>query len=194
MRYVLGAASMIFVVCFTIAILGNSPRALLEFVDMPSLLPLIMIVSATIFMTGEYRTHTRAVNAILSKKYKISNQDKEKAIMLYKLLAKVVVYTSLLITIIGFVQMIGMMDGELWAASWRAMLSVAVVPLVYGAIINLAFIYPAIHILHNRENSEVAAVISEKLVVDKMLELCYKKGITPEEILDADDISFGGRN
>ena len=191
MRYVLGASVVIFVIVFTIAMIGGSPQTLMEYLDAPSLMPLIVIIGATVYMTGNYKTYTKAVNAILFANYKISQADKEKAIGLYKLLGKVVVYTTLITTMIGLVLTFGM-DFALY--TFGAMLAVSVIPIIYGAIINLVFIYPSIHILQNRENSETVNVISEKLVVDKLLELCYKKGVSPEEILEADDISFGGRN
>ena len=74
-----------------------------------------------------------------------------------------------------------------------SMLATSLLSVVYGLIINLVFIYPAIYILKHRENIEPVKVISEKLIVDKLLELCHKKGISPEEILEADDISFGNK-
>jgi hypothetical protein len=51
-------------------------------------------------------------------------------------------------------------------------------------------IYPAIYLLEIRRNAEEKIVISEKQIIDKMLEMCYRQGITPEEILNAGEISF----
>ena len=190
MRYVLGVAG-IFALLVLLVIVMEPVAHVMNFIDVPSLLPFILIMAAVIFMTGEYKTYTKSVNAILSKDYKISHADKEKAIRLYRLLGKTVVYTTVLNLTIG----LGIMLGQFESVQFLGpMLSVAMVSVVYGTTINLVFIYPAIHILKNRENSETVRVISEKLVVDKLLELCYKKGITPEEILDAEDISLGGKN
>ena len=193
MRYVAGQVIIIFIiVVFLIIIGGNTAWAILEVIDVPSLMPLGIVIAATIFMTGEYETFTKSVNALLSKKYKISYEDLQKAISLYRLLAKVVVYTTLISFVLGIIIMFGAVreyEFSLWLLG--VMFSVALVSVIYGLIANLVFIYPAIHILKHRENSESVKVISEKLVVDKLLELCYKKGISPEEILDADDISFG---
>jgi len=70
-------------------------------------------------------------------------------------------------------------------------LSLSLLSILYGVVINLALIYPAIHILENRPDPQPASiVISERQVIDKLLELCYKQGIPPEEILDAKEISF----
>ena len=57
-------------------------------------------------------------------------------------------------------------------------------------MVNLVFTYPAIHIIESRYNQEEKRVISEKQVMDKLLELCYKKGVSPEEIMDANEIKF----
>ena len=190
MRYVLGVVG-IFALLILLIIVLDPVAHVMNFIDVPSLLPFILIMAAVIFMTGEYKTYTKSVNAILSKNYKISYADKEKAIRLYRLLGKVVVYTTVLNFTIGLSMMLVQFES---VDNLGPMISVALVSVVYGTIINLVFIYPAIHILKNRENSETARVISEKLVVDKLLELCYKKGISPEEILDAEDISLRGKN
>ena len=191
MRYVTGQAVIIFIFIVTVIILGGTGWALMEVIDAPSLMPLGIVIAATVFMTGETKTFTKSINALLSKKYKISYEDLQRAISLYKLLAKVVVYTTLITFVLGIILMFGSVrdyEFDLWLL-W-AMLSVALVSVFYGLVANLVFIYPAIHILKQRENSESVKVISEKLVVDKLLELCYKKGISPEEILEAEDISF----
>ena len=188
MRYVTGQVVTIFIFVVTVIILGGTGLAIAEVIDAPSLMPLIIVIAATVFMTGEYKTFTKSVNALLSKKYKISYEDLQKAIALYGLLAKVVVYTTLITFVLGFTLMVRTLYSPEYLGP---MLSVALISVFYGLIANLVFIYPAIHILKHRENSESVKVISEKLVVDKLLELCYKKGISPEEILEADDISFG---
>ena len=190
MRYVTGQATIIFIFVVAVIIFGGTGRAILEVIDVPSLMPLIIVIAATIFMTGEYKTFTKSVNALLSKKYKISYEDLQRAIGFYKLLAKVVVYVTLASFVLGIILMSRMIETP---DTLGPMISVALVSVFYGLIVNLVFIYPAIHILQNRENSETVKVISEKLVVDKLLELCYKKGISPEEILDADEISFGSK-
>ena len=64
------------------------------------------------------------------------------------------------------------------------------VAIFYGLLINVVFINPAIDILESRYNADVKFVISEKQVMDKLLELCYKQGVSPEEIIEASEISF----
>ena len=195
MRYVTGQAIIIFIFVVTVIIIGGTGLAIFEVIDTPSLMPLGIVIAATVYMTGETKTFIKSVNALLSKKYKISYTDLQRAIGLYRLLAKVVVYTTLISFVLGIIMMFGSIrdyEFSLWLLG--VMLSVALVSVFYGLIANLVFIYPAIHILQNRENSETINVISEKLVVYKLLELCYKKGISPEEILEADDISFGSKS
>ena len=195
MRYAAGQVIIIFIIVVTVVIFGGTGRAIFEIIDAPSLMPLGIVIAATVFMTGEYKTFTKSVNALLSKKYKISYEDLQKAISLYRLLAKVVVYTTLISFVLGIMMMFGAVreyEFSLWLLG--VMFSVALVSVLYGLIASLVFIYPAIHILKHRENSESVKVISEKLVVDKLLELCYKKGISPEEILEAEDVSFGNKS
>ena len=191
MRYATGQAIIIFIIAVTVVVIGGTGSAIIRVLDAPSLMPLGIVIAATIFMTGEYKTFTKSVNALLSKKYKISYEDLQRAIGLYRLLAKVVVYTTIISFILGLLVMFGGIreyEFSLWLLG--VMFSNALVSVIYGLIANLVFIHPAIHILKHRENSESVKVISEKLVVDKLLELCYKKGISPEEILEANDISL----
>jgi hypothetical protein len=63
---------------------------------------------------------------------------------------------------------------------------------LYAAFLHIVLIYPSVYILKNRKTpEEKPVVISEKQVVSKLLELCYKQGISPEELLNAEEINFG---
>jgi flagellar motor component MotA len=147
----------------------------------------IVIICAVIIATGGFKTFTRAINALLSKKYVISAADKEKAIRLFKLIGKSVFAAAALNIIIGLMLMLHNLSdftslARNIAASFQA--------IFYSAFINLVFIYPAVYNLENRYNTEEKRVLSEKQVMDKLLMLCYKQGISPEDIIDADEISF----
>jgi len=138
-------------------------------------------------MSGDFKIHIKATNALLSKKYVISAADKEKAIALYTLMSKVTIGTTIMLIAIGLVMMFGRLEDPNMLGP---MVAVSLISLIYGAFINL-MILPAIYILKNRPNLEpVSVLISEKQVIDKLLELCYKQGISPEEILDAKEIAF----
>ena len=147
----------------------------------------IIVIAAVIIATGSFKTFIAAINALLSKKYIISAADKEKAIQLFKLIGKTVVYASVLAAVTGLISLLYNMSD---IASIGPTIAAALIAIFQGACINLIFIYPAINVLQTRYNTEEKRVISEKQVIDKLLELCYKQGITPEEILDAHEISF----
>ena len=192
MKSVLGGLLILFNFAFLVITFGDWRGWAIAYVlDVPSLMPFIWVMAAIIIMTGDYKVYVKSVNAILSKKYTISNADKERAVQLYRLLSKAVLYTAFITFIIGLIMLLGQFED---ISTLGPMITLSVIPPLYGAIINMVFIHPAIYILKNRENSEPAAVISEKLVVQKLLDLCYRKGISPEEIMEAEDISFGNKN
>jgi len=197
MKYALGVVIFLFLMTFPAWWItgGGQMNAVIQFIHMPSLMFFLFAITAVIIITGEYKTYIKAVNAVLSKKYKISNPDKEKAIRLFGLLLKTVNYTILVMTVTPIVLMLGNLDDP---SMLGPMFSVSLLVPLYGFLINLIFIHPAIYILKSRLNTESPPVISEKQVVDKLLEMCYRQGISPEEVLNADEISFrtgtGGKN
>jgi len=193
MRYALGVLliPVSFAAVFAGLILVFSDwhtHSILYFFDMPTLVPFIFVISTIIFMSGEFKVKVRAANALFSKNYVISARDKEKAIRLFKLLARAVIYVTVITTMISLSLMLMRLEDPSTIGPY---LSLSMLSIIYGALINLALIYPAIHILENRPDPEpISVVISEKQVIDKLLELCYKQGVPPEEILEAKEISF----
>ena len=171
------------VIVFTDEVFINMQNLL----HVPSMIVLIAAMAVTLFMAGEEKTLVKAINAILFKKYKISHADKERAIYLFKMQGKVVMYASLLMSAISLFIMLGQLDDPLTIGP---MLSMALLSIIYAAGFNIVFFIPAIYILQHRKSPDNKRVISEKEVINKLLELCYKKGISPEEILEATDIHF----
>lgn len=144
----------------------------------------IVLIISVITATGRFRTFIMAINALFSKKYNISAADKEKAIRLFKLLGKSVVYATILFTVIGIQSILSNLSD---LAALGPLLSTALCTISQGAFINLILI-SAINVLETRYHTEEKTVISEKQVIDKLLELCYKQGISPEDILNANEI------
>jgi len=157
------------------------------FLDMPTLISILFVNFAVILVTGQFKILIRGKNAILSKKYVISHEDKEKAIGLFRLLSKVTTGAAIMFTLISLNLMLGQLDD---ISTIGPMISIAMLSIIYGVVLNVIFFLPAIYILEHRQNPDEKIVISEKLVVNKLLELCYKQGISPEEILEADEIHF----
>ena len=158
------------------------------FIDAPAMFVFLITIVGVVFVTSQFKTLIRVINALFSKKYKISIEDSEKGIRLLELLKKVVIYTAVFSTIGTATLMLGDINS---LESLGPMIAITLLIPMYAAMINLVFILPAIHILKTRQNEEKKpVVINEKEVVNKLLELCYKQGISPEEILNANEITF----
>ena len=159
----------------------------LELIDFPSALWIIFSVTGVILITGEGKTFIVAKNALLSRKYVMTALTKDRAVRLYKLLAKTIWASAVVAVCSGIMYILFQLEDP---AALGPMLSVVLTSAFYAAFLNFAFIYPAIYILENRRNVDDIIVISERQVIDKMLELCYRQGINPEEVMNAEEISF----
>jgi len=188
MRYIVGFIMFFAALMWFIMWVGiGSWRAILFFIDLPTALMFIILIVATIIISGEVGTFIKAKNALLSKKYYLSPIDREKAINLYQMLSKVIVATTILQVIAGAMIALGQIDS---LQMLGPMLAVILISVFYGMLLLILFIYPSLLILKKRINPEEKRVISEKEVINKLLELCYKQNISPEEILEAEGISF----
>jgi len=189
MRYVIGILVFLVAVFLPIIVLGGQVA---DFINLPVTFFLLFVIVAIIIMKGGFKTLIAAINALLSKKYNISAAEKDKAIRLLRLIAKSVIYASILFTMICFVNILMGLDFQHEGAINALGINIAatLIFIFQALFINLAFINPAIDILETRHNAEVKTMISEKQVMDKLLELCYKQGVSPEEILEAGEISF----
>jgi len=188
MRYVVGL--LIFFVAGILNFSWLSPGGFSSyafFIDIVTLVVFLLTICATVIISGEFGTLIKSKNALISKKYYLSNNDKERAITLYKVLAKVIVCTAVIMIVSTTIIMLGTLDDPAMLGPFMA---VSLLSILYAAVLLLIFVYPAQIILKNRTNIGEKRVISEKEVINKLLELCYKNNISPEEILEADDISF----
>ena len=169
-------------------VIGDLTAAYLpEFFHLPSMISIIIVIAAVLYMTGEFKTFIKGINALLFKKYHISYADRNRAVKLFKLLIKVTVYICIANIAMGVVFILGTLEDP---AALGPMVSVLLLTFFYAALLNLIFLLPAIHLLEKRKPADTVVVISEKEVINKLLEMCFKQGITPEEILEADEIKF----
>jgi flagellar motor component MotA len=159
----------------------------IAFFHWPTIFMVVCAMLAVIMFSGGFKLFAKAVNALISKKYYISAADQAKSIRLFKLMSQSMIGMSVLMTFICFV-LILLNLGDLSALGHK--IGAALVAIVYGALAKLVFIDPAIHLLETRFNEGVKAAISDKQVMDKLLELCYRQGVTPEEIMEANEIRF----
>ena len=190
MRYVIGVLLFLAAIFLTIVVLGGNAT---DYLNLPTIFFLLLPIIAVIIMKGGFKTLIVAVNALLSKKYSISAADKEKAIRLFRLIGKTAMYSAVLLTLISLLNMaigINLTDDDGVRGVILINVAASFVAIFYGLLINAVFINPAISILESRYNADVKSMISEKQVMDKLLELCYKQGVSPEEIIGASEISF----
>ena len=186
MRSIVGSVVFVAGVFFMVGIMG-SPVWL---IDMPSLMSLILANATVMIVTGGFKVYVQAINAVLSKNYVISHGDREKAISLMQLLSKVTMGAGVLFSLLAIMIMLGQLDG---LDMIGPMLSISLLTLIYAFIFKIIFFLPMIYVLKHRKNpgdKNEKAVISEKAVVNKLMELCYKQGVSPEEILEAEEIFF----
>ncbi|MCL2187801.1 MAG: hypothetical protein FWC16_02070 [Defluviitaleaceae bacterium] len=158
-----------------------------QFLDAPSIIWLVFAIVGVILITGENKTFIVAINAIINKRYVLPEQTRDKAIRLFRMISKAVYGSAVIAVASSIVIMLLTLDDP---SALGPMLSVSLLSAVYAAFINFVFFHPAIYLLENRRNAEQKILINERQVIDKMLELCYRQGITPEEIINAEEISF----
>ncbi|MCL2197853.1 MAG: hypothetical protein FWB80_02915, partial [Defluviitaleaceae bacterium] len=142
MRYVLGIF-ILFPAALSLMLIvyGNGNLGILTwFLDVGSLLQFILAIGAVILITGEFKTFSAALNVLFSKKYKISAENKEKAIRLFEMLPKVVNYCAVFYTMAGLILMLGDLDDINWLGP---MLAIMLITPMYAAAINLVVILPA---------------------------------------------------
>ena len=157
------------------------------FFDAATFIMFLITISAVIISQRDFKPFVASINALISKKYHISAADKEKGIRLFKLIHKTVYATACLCVVGGSLNMLTNLDDLAYLGPNVAVILLA---LLYGIIINMVFVNPAINILETRYNTEEKTVISEKQVIDKLLEMCYKQGISPEDIIGAKEIKI----
>jgi len=187
MRYVVGLVLFFATAFFFFSWVSFDSRDVIMFLDLATLIMLLLPICATLVISGEFGTLIKSKNALISKKYYLSNEDRVRAISLYKVLAKVVVATTIIMVVSSLIVMLRTLDDPAFIGP---VLAIAFISVIYGAVLLVIFIYPAQLILKNRVNIGETRVISEKEVINKLLELCYRNNISPEEVMDADDISF----
>jgi hypothetical protein len=187
--YLAGVLIMVVGLLFNVLILNWDISDVFWLISAPTLVFFMFVMAAAIVYKQGFKTFIAAMNALLSKKYHISAVDKEKAINLLKFMSKSVTVAMFLHMTTIILLTLVRSDDLMWF-EFGQNLSMNLLSVIYGLTINLVGIYPAINILETRYNLEEKRVISEKQVIDKLLELCYKQGISPDEIIDADEISF----
>jgi len=162
------------------------------FFNIPSLYGHLIVLASVLVITASFKTFIMGINGAFSKKYQMTEEQINKTLDLFRLLQKTVNYTSVLLVLIGLVIVLGHVSDIL---SLGPSIALTLISPLYGVLINIAFINPVIYILQHKHEDEPAkaARIKDKEALDKLMQLCFEKGLTHEDIMDADEITLRKR-
>ena len=133
---------------------GFSVEAFAQFIDPAGAFMFLIVIVAVIISQGEFKAFVKAMNALLSKKYHLLAEDREKSIRLFKLIGKSVLYATALIFLIGLSSVLIFISGTSGQLPLELAFAVLMNTCIYGLFINMAFINPAINILEVRRNMD----------------------------------------
>ncbi|MCL2388042.1 MAG: hypothetical protein FWC89_10920 [Defluviitaleaceae bacterium] len=185
MKYALGVFVLFPILLFVPLMLTGD---IIWLIHAPAMMGYLLVLVAVLVVTGEFKIFVKSVNALLSKKYNISSEEIERGIKLFEVMKKSVILAGVFFTAGATMSMLrDLQDFH----ALGPMIAILLILVLYAAMINLVFILPAIYILKARQAAEAKLIsINEKEVVSKLLELCYKHDISPEEILNASEVTF----
>lgn len=158
MRFAIGILIFFATITIAIVIMGGH---ILDFINLPTIILLLLLMLAVVVMKGGLKPVITATNALISKKYHITDAEKDRSISLFLLLKKTVKYGSVSIFLISLMNMLlglSWSDPGLNTRSLSGAMAVnfqaALLSIVYGIIIIMVFLNPAIALLKERVNIE----------------------------------------
>ena len=113
------------------------------FLDAPSLIGVIGIPFAVAMICGDTDILFPSIKAVFSKTA-LNARDNERALRMFKLMRKTTFVAATMMTLTSVVLVLGNL---LDVYALAAVMVLAMLPFFYAMIINLALIYPAIHVL-----------------------------------------------
>lgn len=163
------------------------------FLNLPTLIYNCMILTGVILYTSGFKTFIAGLNGVFSKNYHMTDELRAEATDLFILLRKTVTLAGVALTCISLCLLLLYLDDP---SAIGPNVAVALLALLYAAFINMALINPILYLLQHRKDAEPAKVarIKEKAAVDKLLQLCFEKGITLEEVMESDEIELRKKN
>ncbi|GHV34105.1 hypothetical protein FACS18949_09540 [Clostridia bacterium] len=139
-----------------------------------AIITLLLSFVAAVAATGSFKVFVTGLNAAVSKRYVISEEDRNKSAALFRLLTKV----TLCVTVIS-------------AGISLYNIQSAISSVVIGVFFAVAVFEPPVFILkHRAVGAPEDAALYPKELADKLLEMCLQNGITPEDIKNASDIEL----
>lgn len=112
------------------------------FFDLSSFIITFGSILITALLSKSYKILIMGINSFLSKKYHIFDDDKIKVILLFRLISRINIGIGCIVVIIDFILIISTdVDVTVIFMNMRT----GILPLLYAAIINTLFFYPAIY-------------------------------------------------
>lgn len=123
----------------------------IHFLDYPSLIFILALAAVVVAVTGSFKTLIMGTNCVMSKRYQISEQNRQKAIDVFIMLRRVLTSAGIVIFTFGMVLALGSLgDPDALGPN----LAVALISQFYAQLLNLFFVNPAIYILQTRKGYE----------------------------------------
>jgi flagellar motor component MotA len=159
------------------------------FIDGPTVFYFVLTIGGAVVSTGGFKTLVSGINGIFSRKYQMTDEQREKSVELFKFLGKVTALASIVLMFSGVILLMLNLNDP---STMGTHVGVALMAVFWGAAIEMLFIQPAVYMLNQKREPEPAraARIKDKEALEKLAQLCFEKGLTYEDIMEADDIQL----
>jgi flagellar motor component MotA len=185
--YLIGVIAFIISLCLPMSLKGV---ALSNLLNPAALFVVLLPLISTLLATSGFKLFVRGLNAAISHKYHLPDEERTAAADLFRLLSKVAIAAAVFGVFLGLISMLGHMgDVEQFG---HALAATLVSPL-YGVAAALVLCEPVAYILrHPQQNDAPAASVKAypKALGDKLLALCYQNGLSAEDIERATGIEL----
>ena len=146
------------IIAMTIAIIGTALIILAsggdygDFIDLPSWVALIIPMLAVLTITRSYRTFGAGIKAALFPKKEISDDLRNKATSLFRLLSKIAILSAVIVAMIFLTNMAFGIDysGPHVFENIVINIAICVMPILYSLFLIVFIFEPIVHILQNR--------------------------------------------
>ncbi|MDR1571005.1 MAG: hypothetical protein LBS32_00605 [Clostridiales Family XIII bacterium] len=150
---------------------------------------IVVSVVGVLAITSGFGLFVRCLNAAVFRKYWISAEDREKGAELFGLLAKIVPLAAILAALLRVVANFAYFTSDIEllghvAEATAAGLAWAIIPPLF------VFLPVAYALKHRPEAGAMSVKTYPRELGDRLLDLCYQKGLSAEDIERATDIDL----
>jgi len=120
-----------------------------DFVDLPAWISIIIPILAVLTITRSFKTFGTGFKAALFPKKEIENELKQQAASLFRLLSKTTIISGIIMSLIGFTNMLRGIDfyNEQAVENFAANLAVLLVIILYSLFLVVFIFEPVVYIL-----------------------------------------------